>query len=264
MVTTLKEEDLKRVAELLRERNIEVANKRHGVAHPRDSFYLRYGKRCIDVVFAASALVITLPINLVLAVATYLDVGRPIFFKQWRAGKDGVPFIIIKFRNMTNECDENGVLLPAEERVTKWGRFVRRTSLDELLNFWSILKGDMSVIGPRPLLLEYKYHYCDYHYARLAVRPGLECPPNPAMGDASTWEGAFNSDVWYVEHVSPLTDIKKLVRLVEAVFDKRSSLVRSSAGRTWFVGYDEKGMAMSLSDLSDELIDELLSGDADA
>lgn len=119
---------------------------------PATGLYARYGKRYLDIVLSAVALVITLPINLVIAIVTLADLGRPLFFRQVRVGKDTERFTIVKFRNMTEERNEKGDLLPPEQRVTKWGKFVRKTSLDELLNFWSIFKGDipLRILKTRP------------------------------------------------------------------------------------------------------------------
>lgn len=248
------------VANILRMRFLDTANAVHAVAKPHTAgIYEKYVKRAVDIAVSGAALAITLPINAAIALGTFLDVGSPIFFKQERVGKDGKIFILYKFRNMTNETDENGDLLPAEQRVTKFGRIMRSTSLDELLNFWCIFKGEMSIIGPRPLLPEYTDRYCEYHKSRLAVKPGLECPPNPGLDDASTWEGQFNNDAWYAENISALTDIKKFIRLVEAVFNKRKAKTRGSAGRSFFVGYNEQGIAISLDEVSDDIASDICS-----
>ena len=242
------------VAGYLRETNYDIANEVHGTATVSDSFYTKFVKRAIDVVVSGAALAVTLPINAVIAVGTYFDVGRPVFFKQTRVGKNGKPFTLVKFRNMTNDTDENGNLLPAELRVTKFGKIMRTTSLDELLNFWSVFKGDMSIIGPRPLLPEYTDRYCDFHLMRLAVKPGLECPPRPSLEDVTGWEAQFNDDVWYAQNVSFMTDIKKFVRLFEAVFNKRNSKKRGEAARSWFVGYNAEGKALGLNEVPMEVI----------
>lgn len=254
----LTDEQREAVAERLRQDNMHTADEKHGIAIPRDTIYVRYGKRAIDIVISSAAIIATIPINTLLAIVTYLDVGKPILFRQQRAGKDGVPFTVVKFRNMTNATDEDGNLLPPEQRVTKWGKFVRRTSLDELLNFVNVLKGDMSIIGPRPLLLEYTDRYCSYHSARLAVRPGLECPPNPRLEDASGWEAHFQNDAWYAENVSLMVDIKKFVRLVEAVFNRKASAVRGGAGRSFFMGYGPDGLAVGLGQMQDSDIEAAL------
>lgn len=157
-------------------RNLEHANEVSDLVAPKTSFYSKTVKRAIDVILSIIALIVCFPVNLVLAIATYFDVGSPIIFKQTRTGKDLEPFTIYKFRNMTNERDEKGELLPPSQRVTKLGKFFRKTSLDELLNFWSVLKGDMSLIGPRPERpafcqeFEKRIHGWDY---RTLVRPGL-------------------------------------------------------------------------------------------
>ena len=135
-------------------------------------------------------------------------------------------------------------LLPAKERVTKFGRFVRKTSLDELLNFWSILKGDMSLIGPRPLVDAYTNSMSDRHKQRYLVRPGLECPPRKGAFIKS-WGDQFENDVWYVENVSFVVDCKLVMMLVRMVFDKKSRAMRSSATRGSFVGYYRNGESIN-------------------
>lgn len=224
---------------------------------PNENIYSKHIKRMVDVVVSGVALVVTLPINLALGIGTLLDVGRPIFFKQTRTGKDARTFEIIKFRNMKNEYDERGELLPASERVTKFGRFVRRTSLDELLNFWSIFKGDMSLIGPRPLVPEYTHRLNKRHRARTYVRPGLECPPRGAI-EAWGWQEQFDNDVWYVENVSFRTDMRMFLNLVRFTFNREASRKRSSALKGTFMGYDLDGHAMTLPEISDECIGQLL------
>lgn len=124
-------------------RNLEHANEVSDLVAPKTSFYSKTVKRAIDVILSIIALIVCFPVNLVLAIATYFDVGSPIIFKQTRTGKDLEPFTIYKFRNMTNDRDEKGELLPPSQRVTKLGKLFRKTSLDELLNFWSVLKGDI-------------------------------------------------------------------------------------------------------------------------
>lgn len=217
---------------------------------PRDTFYVRRGKRLIDIAVSAIALIVTLPINALVAVGTLLDVGRPLLFKQDRLGKDGRVFTLVKFRNMTNKTDEHGNLLPTGERVTRFGRLMRKTSLDELLNFWPILKGDMSLIGPRPLLVEYGPLYNERHRMRMAVRPGLECPTPARLDHPITWQEQFDNDVWYVENVSLATDLKLLLRIVGLVFDRRQTAIRGGGSRGVFGGYDENGVATSVDALS--------------
>lgn len=192
-----------------------------------DTFYVKYVKRLLDIVISLIAIIVTLPINLVIAVITFFDVGRPIFFCHERPGLGERPFTIVKFRNMTNETDEEGNLLPASERVTKMGKFFRQTSLDELLQFWLIFQGKMSIIGPRPLLMSYLPRYDIRQHKRHAVKPGLECPMAYYHSGGTTWEERIENDVWYVEHVSFRTDIIMIVRLVRLVFNPSRSKIRS-------------------------------------
>lgn len=240
------------VARELRRRNLDVANSNGGSVHPAHGFYVRFGKRAIDLVLSATALVLLSPVNLALALLTYRDVGSPIIFKQDRTGKDLSTFKLIKFRNMTNERDENGELLPPDERITAFGSFVRSHSLDELLNFWSIFKGDMSLIGPRPLPVEFTERMSERHKMRYAVRPGLECPNMlPAPTGVDPAHVRFENDVYYVEHLSFANDIKQALRLVGVVL-RRSSSHAYTGTDGHFIGYDHNGEAMSLGRLKDE------------
>lgn len=236
------------LAEELRRENLAAAEQGAEPVCFRETFYTRFGKRLLDIAVALPALLICLPVNLLLLALTYLDVGSPVFFRQLRSGKDGKPFAILKFRNMTNETDEHGELLPPAKRITRFGYFVRRTSLDELLNFWSVLKGDMSIIGPRPLVCEYEERYSARHRMRLCVRPGLECPPR---GDSPirSWQEQFENDVWYVEHVSLLTDIAMLFRLVLFAVNPQQVKHRAGVQRAAFMGYDETGKALDFYDI---------------
>lgn len=131
------------VSSILAQRNLAHANAVAKPVTPRKTLYLKFGKRIFDIILSGIALLITLPINIVLGILTFRDVGSPIFYVQERTGKDLKSFKMVKFRNMTNDCDETGQLLPPEERITKLGLFVRSHSLDELLNFWSVFKGDI-------------------------------------------------------------------------------------------------------------------------
>lgn len=247
------------IADRLAEERLPSINKDLKDVIPSRTLYVRYGKRFVDIIVSGTALIVTLPINVLLLVGTYLDVGCPVLFKQERIGKDGKNFELIKFRNMTNERDERGELLPPQKRVTKWGSFVRKTSLDELLNFWSVFKGDMSIIGPRPLVPEYKNRYNKRHRMRFAVRPGLECPPRWKLDHVWTWEEQFENDVWYVENVSLKTDLFLFLNLIRFALDKKSTQARAHGGdRGIFVGYDLHGQAIIYQDLSEDELDRLL------
>ncbi|QOS70056.1 sugar transferase [Eggerthella guodeyinii] len=246
----MRNEEIER-AQSFAAQNLEHANEISLAVRPRQGFYIKYVKRLLDIVLSLFALIITLPVNLVLGIATFFDVGRPLIFKQERTGKDLRTFTILKFRNMTNERDETGELLPPSQRVTKLGKFVRKYSIDELLNFWSILKGDMSIIGPRPMPKEYIDRMTERHKGRYAVRPGLECPlveeivsRYPFPEPYSRYQAQFENDLWYVENASFATDVMLVFRLVKMTFDSelRSG---SAAAAAPFIGYDERGNAVS-------------------
>lgn len=243
------------IADRLAEDRLPLINSSEKCVNCKNTIYTRYIKRVIDIVVSLVSLIITLPINLIIGIITFFDVGRPIFFKQQRAGKDGKIFYIIKFRNMRNTKDSRGELLPPEQRVTKFGRFVRKTSLDELLNFWSILKGDMSLIGPRPLVPEYVHRYSSRHKMRLAVRPGLECPPRNLTNKVWTWQEQFENDIWYVEHVSFKVDCLMVIKLVQFALDQNNANARVTADRGIFMGYDLDGNAINLENVPKEYID---------
>lgn len=219
---------------------------------PSSTLYARFFKRLLDIAISGVALLVTLPLNAILLICTVIDVGTPVMFKQERVGRNERSFYLYKFRNMRNTTDEDGNLLPAAQRVTRFGKFVRRTSLDELLNFWSILKGEMSLIGPRPLLPEYSHRYTKRHRARLLVRPGLECPPHILKEGAWTWQDQFENDIWYVENVSFRTDMRMLLNLFKYALDPKSSAVRGGARRTAFMGYSVEGKALSVDEVPDE------------
>ena len=210
-----------------------------------NTFYVKYGKRLLDILFSGFACVLFAGINLLIIIITYFDVGSPIIFRQERIGRNGKLFSLVKFRNMTNEKNEQGILLPPEKRVTKWGKFVRKTSLDELMNFWSILKGDMSIIGPRPLPKKYIVRFSQYHQQRHLVRPGLECPFHDKELAKKGWQGRLDNDVWYVQNISFKTDILMAFLLVKKVFSKCEREVSANAKTGEFIGYDEDGNAMN-------------------
>ncbi len=256
-------EQRRTVRQLIKEDTLEYMNKRFDKVKPRKSIYTIFVKRMIDIFVSFLALTVTLPINLIIGICTYFDVGNPIFFKQERCGKNGKIFRIVKFRNMTNETDGNGELLPPKDRVTKFGKFVRKTSLDELLNFWSIFKGDMSLIGPRPLVDEYTTYMSDRHRMRSAVRPGLECPVIIETGYESSWSEQFENDVYYVENVSFMLDVKMIFKLIQMVFNRKSSSVRGNVQRGSFMGYDTDGNSIISKKVPRKYIDKILEMDKD-
>lgn len=243
------------IARLLARDNLEQVNRESAPVVPRDGIYVRYVKRLLDILICLPMLIILLPINGILAVCTFFDVGMPILFSQTRLGREGKRFKIIKFRNMTNDTDENGVLLPPSQRVTKFGKFVRKYSLDELLNFWSVLKGDMSIIGPRPLPIIFEERYSKRHKMRTAVKPGLECPRMSDNSNLPSYQQQFESDIWYVENVSFLIDCKMVMLLFKMVFGMKRR-TKNAAVAGYFIGYNENGYAVSLKQASQKYLKE--------
>lgn len=237
-------------AQLLREKNLKHKNDISKKVCPKNTFYTQYGKRFCDIFIAFPVFIFLLPINIILGVFTFFDVGNPIFYRQTRVGKDGKKFTLIKFRNMNNNVDAEGKLLPPSQRVTKFGKIVRKLSLDELLNFWSILKGDMSIIGPRPQPVFIYERMCERHKMRVAVKPGLECPRviHVQGEEICKFQQTFENDIWYVENCSFMLDIKMLFLLFKMVFsiNKRGKQA-SGKGISYFVGYTKEGIAIGLN-----------------
>ena len=156
----------------------------------------------------------------VVAVLVRLLLGRPILFRQTRPGRDGKPFEMVKFRTMTEKLDANGALLPDAERLTSLGRFLRSTSLDELPGLWSVLKGDMSLVGPRPLLMEYLPLYSDEQARRHDVRPGITGWAQVNGRNSLSWQEKFKLDVWYVDNRSMLLDFKIMLMTLGKVLKR--------------------------------------------
>jgi len=180
--------------------------------------YRHFFKRVIDIVVSALGLLVLSPVLLVLALLIRTKLGSPILFSQDRPGKNGKIFTMYKFRSMTDERDEQGNLLPDDVRLTKFGKILRASSMDELPELWNILKGDMSLVGPRPLLVQYLPLYNDEQKKRHDVRPGLTGLAQVNGRNALSWEDKFAYDVKYVESISALKDIKILIQTVEKVF----------------------------------------------
>lgn len=244
-----------RIADDMAEDILPIVNANSKEVAFSETLYSKYIKRIVDIVVSMFVLLVTLPLNFIIGIITFFDVGSPIFFTQERIGKNGKPFKVIKFRNMRNTVDENGELLPASERVTKWGKWVRRTSLDELLNFVSVLKGDMSIIGPRPLVPQYYKRFSKRHLGRYHVKPGLECPPHIITNDVRSWNDQFENDVWYVQNLSFKTDALMILNLVRFTFDRKNSAVRGVAKRGDFIGYDSDGTALGINEIPEKYIE---------
>lgn len=175
-------------------------------------------KRLIDIVFSFVALMALMPILLLVSLLVRIKLGSPVFFRQVRPGLNGRPFEMIKFRTMLNSCDANGKLLPNDQRHTKFGKLLRSTSLDELPELWNVLKGEMSLVGPRPLLMEYLQYYNEFEARRHEVRPGITGWAQVNGRNAISWEEKFKYDVWYVENRSIRLDAMILLLTIKKVF----------------------------------------------
>ncbi len=171
----------------------------------------------LDLVLATVALVVLSPVILGITLLIYLTMGRPVLFRQRRPGLHGKPFLLYKFRTMLELYDEEGKPLPDGERLTRLGKFLRRTSLDELPELWNVLRGDMSLVGPRPLLMEYLPRYTREQARRHEVKPGLTGWAQVNGRNAISWEEKFKLDVWYVDHWSLGLDFKILWKTLFAV-----------------------------------------------
>lgn len=203
------------------------------------SFYEKYIKRLLDVVLSGIALIILSPVLLVTAILVRTKLGSPVLFRQERPGKDERIFKLCKFRTMTDARDENGELLPDEVRLTKFGRFLRSTSIDELPELWNILKGDMSIVGPRPLLVRYLPRYNAEQRRRHSVRPGLTGHAQANGRNALSWEEKFSLDVYYVDHISFILDVKTILLTVKNVLKREGISSETSATMEEFMGTKE-------------------------
>lgn len=202
--------------------------------------YRKYIKRLLDIVCALAAIVVFCWLYAILAILVRVKIGKPVLFKQERPGLNEKIFKLNKFRTMTDERNENGELLPDEVRLTKFGKWLRSTSLDELPEAFNILKGDMSVIGPRPLLVRYLPRYNVEQHRRHEVRPGLSGWAQVNGRNAATWQDRFEHDVWYVDHVSFALDVKIVFMTVIKAFIKREGISSgTSATMEEFMGNDE-------------------------
>lgn len=245
-------EEEKQIAEYLYEKNLERVNSlAFNVAASKKAFYSTYLKRLIDLVISLSLCVILFPLFIFGFLGTWFTIGHPIIFKQTRMGKNLIPFVMYKFRSMTNTVDKNGKMIPMEKRVTSFGKLLRETSIDELPQLINIIRGDMSLIGPRALPMFYYERMSKKHKMRTLVKPGLECPfsfiPNLEGGDEEDYQFQikYENDIKYVESISFKYDIKMLVLLIKLTFSKKDREIHAIQG-TNFVGYDKKGRAVSL------------------
>ncbi|TDT43472.1 lipopolysaccharide/colanic/teichoic acid biosynthesis glycosyltransferase [Halospina denitrificans] len=193
-------------------------------------------KRLLDIVISALTLLFLLPLMALIAIAVLLSMGRPVFFRQERPGLWGKPFQMVKFRTMKDAGDEKGHPLPDHQRLTQVGRFLRTASLDELPELWNVLKGDMSLVGPRPLLMEYLPRYNAWQYRRHEVRPGVTGWAQINGRNALSWEEKFDLDVWYVDHHSLCLDIRILILTAVQVIRPKGISAEGEATMPFFYG----------------------------
>lgn len=193
-------------------------------------------KRLFDIVVSAIALLVFLPLILILIILVRIKLGSPVFFTQTRPGRDGKPFQMVKFRSMTNAKDAEGNLLPDDQRLPKFGKLLRSTSLDELPELWNVLKGDMSLVGPRPLLMQYLDRYTPEQRRRHEVRPGITGWAQVNGRNNVPWEERFKMDVWYVDNHNLLLDIKILWMTVLKVVKRSDVSQEGHATMTEFMG----------------------------
>jgi lipopolysaccharide/colanic/teichoic acid biosynthesis glycosyltransferase len=196
-------------------------------------------KRFFDLAVSLIALMALLPLLIFLSLLVRIFLGAPVFFQQMRPGKDGKPFKMFKFRTMTSKLDEKGNLLPDQYRLTRFGRWLRSTSLDELPEFWNVLKGDMSLVGPRPLLMEYLPLYSREQARRHQMRPGITGWAQINGRNTLNWKDKFELDVWYVDNQTFWLDIKILFLTVKKVIIREGISAKSTPTAEKFTGNNE-------------------------
>ena len=203
--------------------------------------YKLFFKRFFDFILSLIAIIMLSPVYLIVIVLVRIKLGSPVFFTQKRPGKDEKIFKMYKFRTMTNEVDENGNLLPDDKRLTKFGKLLRSTSLDELPELFNILKGDMSIVGPRPLLVRYLPLYNEYQKHRHDARPGFTGWAQCNGRNSISWEEKFDLDVYYVNHITFLLDVKIIFKTVKTVVCREGISSEASATMEEFRGSQNEG-----------------------
>ena len=193
-------------------------------------------KRLFDIVFAFLILLALVPVLFVLAISIRINLGSPVLFKQVRPGLRALPFEMLKFRTMTESSDKEVTLLPDAQRLTKFGRFLRSTSLDELPALWNVLKGEMSLVGPRPLLVEYLPLYSKEQTRRHEVKPGITGWAQVNGRNAISWDDKFKLDIWYVDHQSLWLDVKILWMTLKKVIVREGISAEGEATISKFTG----------------------------
>ena len=222
---------------VIKKTTIHTDIKKHRV----NGFYEACVKRPMDFLLSLFALILLSPVLLIVAVLVRTKLGSPVIFRQERPGKDGKIFNLYKFRTMTDQKDAEGNLLPDEERLTSFGKMLRSTSLDELPELINILKGDMSIVGPRPLLVKYLPRYNEHQARRHEVRPGFTGLAQVNGRNAITWEEKFDWDVKYVDHVTFFGDMKIILDTVKTVLKKEGISSETSATMEEFMGTEADG-----------------------
>ena len=198
----------------------------------------KFFKRLFDIVASASGLIFLSPVFLILIYLIRKNLGEPVFFTQERPGKDGKPFKMIKFRSMRDAVDQDGNPLPDSERLAPFGKKLRAASLDELPELWNVLKGDMSLVGPRPLLMSYLPLYNDFQFRRHEMRPGVTGWAQVNGRNAISWDEKFAYDIWYIDHFSLWFDMKILFLTIKKVFIKEGISAEGEATMPYFTGND--------------------------
>lgn len=196
-----------------------------------------FGKRALDLALTGMSAPFWFPVLLLLALLVRLRLGSPVLFRQERPGLNGVPFMLLKFRTMTSALDETGELLPDAARLTGFGRSLRSTSLDELPELLNVLRGEMSLVGPRPLLLRYLPRYSVRHRRRHEVRPGLTGLAQVSGRNALSWQERLDLDVEYVERCNVVMDVRILWRTINAVLSRSGISAAGEATMSEFTGY---------------------------
>ena len=197
-------------------------------------------KRFLDIIIASIALILLSPLYAFVAYKVKKNLGSPVLFRQVRPGLHGKPFEMIKFRTMKDAVDAQGSPLPDSERLTPFGQMLRSTSLDEMPELWNVIKGDMSIVGPRPLLMEYLPLYSPEQAKRHNVRPGMTGHAQVNGRNAISWEEKFKLDTWYVENQSTLLDFKIMFKTVHKVLAKDDISAEGDATMPKFIGNEKK------------------------
>ena len=218
------------------ERIDNLKNHEHESRHKPYGMYERFIKRPLDCFLSTGALIVLSPVMVIVSALIKRDMGSPILFKQNRIGLNDKEFGMYKFRSMTDARDENGVYLPDDQRITKLGSFIRKTSIDELPSLINIIKGDMSIIGPRPLPTRYLERYTAEQRRRHEVRPGLSNPSTTNGRNSQSWEQQFEGDIQYVDNVTFVADVKSVLDTIKIVFNHSGATAADGGARGEFIG----------------------------